>query len=91
MAEAVGRISLRERRALGLTLRNCARVASELKANGEWTDDRKTNAQNIVAQLVDEAPESFVDADRDWASFFEALVAFLEKLMPLIEIFMSFM
>ena len=82
--------NFRERRRLGITLRNMARVAYELKAADEWSEDRRTNAASIAAQLIDEKPTAFIKAgERDWASFLEAVISFIEAFMPLILIFME--
>ncbi len=81
---------LRERRALGLTVFGMARVARELKAEGAWPESRREQAAAIAARLVDENPEAGGAAgERDRASFLEALIAFIGKMMPLILIFMG--
>ena len=78
--------TVRERRKLGVTLRNAVRIARELKRDGE-----AVNADAIAMVMVEDNPAAFVQAgERDWESFFAALVKFLEAIMPIIQMFMAF-
>jgi hypothetical protein len=79
-----------QRRRLGVTFVNVARIVREMDAAGELDRDQPDGiALQVLARLQAENPEEFakVMADRDWASFFDALLAFLEKMIP---IFMQF-
>ena len=76
----------RERRKLGVTLRNAIKIARELKKDGE-----EVNAESIAMAMIEENPKAFERAgERDWSSFFEALIKFIEAIMPIIQMFMSF-
>ena len=80
-----------QRRRLGVTFVNVARVVREMDAAGELDRDQPDGiALQVMARLQSENPEEFakVMADRDWAAFFDALLAFLEKMLPLILTFM---
>jgi len=79
-------------RKLGLTARNGARILSELQSTGEISesDPRRTKAAAIAAVLAEENPEAYAAACKssdmgDWQDFFDALVTFIEKLIPLIQ------
>jgi len=81
----------RERRRLGLGILDCARVAKRLKEEGLWVGTKEAKANLVIAAIIDENPTAWVDADRDWSSFFAALMEFMMALMPIIEMFMAFM
>jgi len=84
---AVNRLGFFERRQLGLTLVNVGRVMKQLKEAGEITDgmDAATIAAAVANAMVAENPEGFkAAAGRDWQIFFEAVIAFLEKFIPLL-------
>ena len=75
----------KQRREMGLTFRNIRRVMAEMQAAGELQDkDRATIAVEVMGRLVDENPKAFQDAggieDWDW----DAILEFIEKLIPLI-------
>lgn len=82
----------RERRAMGITWRNIKRILAEKQAAGE-VDGRDSSvvAIEVFDQLVQDNPKVFMDAKavpgRDWSLFFEALLAFIAKLIPLILMF----
>lgn len=87
--EVQGRLGVIQRRKLGLTFENALRVAKKLHQEGTLvTDDAQTATAQVAAAMVAENPETFKAAasedGRDWEQFFNALVSFLEKLMPLI-------
>jgi len=85
--EAVGRIGVIERRKLGMTFANALRVARKLHAEGTLvTDDPETAAAQVAAAIVAENPVAFQSTvgERDWSEFFAQLIAFFEKMMPLI-------
>lgn len=88
-AEA-GRLTFRERRKLGLTFRNVLRTARQLNAAGELSSAEDVAAGQIAFAIAAESPKAYADPAVDW----DAILAFLEGLMPiilqLIEIFNSF-
>jgi hypothetical protein len=86
-----GGMSRRERRRLGVTFGKCLRAARELKKAGELSDDSETAAAQIAAKLAADKPGDFAKLSAvDW----DAIIAFIEKLIPLIlqliEIFSKF-
>lgn len=86
-AETASRLGIIERRKLGLTFANALRIARKLHAEGTLVDDdSETAAAQVAAAMVAENPQAFkaVAGERDWSAFFDQLIAFLEKLMPLI-------
>jgi len=81
------RIGFLQRRKLGLNFGNVLRVTREMNAAGELDIEHPdAMAAQVLQRIMDENPEAFQKAlaDRDWASFFEALLAFLEQILPLI-------
>lgn len=83
------RLGVLERRKLGLTFGNALRIARKLHREGSLvSDDSQSAAAQVAAAMVAENPELFrtaaADGERDWEEFFSALIAFLEKMMPLI-------
>ena len=91
-------MSIGEQRRLGITFRNVRRVTKELQREGVLTrGDRRGNAALVMARIIEENPQAYEecrasygdteDGDKDWSAFFEALIAFLEKLIPLFMMF----
>lgn len=81
------RLGLLERWRLGLTIRNVGDAAKKAVEEGRITPDMPNSvAAAVIAQdLVAANGEAyFAAAGRDWAAFFEQLLAFLEKILPLI-------
>ena len=83
------RLGVLERRKLGLTFGNALRIARKLHSEGSLiSDDAQTAAAQVAAAMVTENPELFktavADGQRNWEEFFNSLISFLEKLMPLI-------
>ncbi len=81
--------TLRERRAMGLTVRNVRKTLAEMQKAGELEGkDSTTLAVEVLDRLLAENPAAFQSAIQvagaDWPAFFEQLIAFLEKLIPLI-------
>ena len=88
--EAKREISFLQRRRMGATILNARRIAKRLKAEGVLAEDKTERAQQIAEALCIEAPaEAEVCAMEygTWEEFFNALVAFIEKLLPLILLF----
>lgn len=75
-------MTMRERRQRGLTLRNLVKVSRQLKESGELTSDmpRDEMAELILEAVVAEDPKAFAEVGLDW----DAIIAFIEKLLPLI-------
>ena len=77
---------------MGVTWKNIKRVLTEKQAAGE-VDGRDSSvvAMEVLSQLIEDNPKVFMDAKavagRDWSLFFEALLAFIAKLIPLILMF----
>jgi len=83
-----GGLTRRQRKKLGITFRNIRRVAKELKANGELSDNTALASAEVLEVLTNENPKGFKDeaAAIDW----DALLAFIEKLMAIIMKFFVF-
>lgn len=74
-ASKVERLSLRERRAMGLTISGIAQAARELKASGE-----PVTADAIREKLASKNPSAYAPQAMNW----ENILAFIERLLPLI-------
>ena len=75
-------LTIRERREMGLTVRNVSRVLQELDKAGEINEETTTEeaAVMVLSVLLADNPAAFQDPAIDW----EAILAFLERLIPLI-------
>lgn len=74
-------LTLRQRRAMGLTFRNIKTVLEKKQAAGEIEGkDASTLAVEVFDELVDANPQAFGDPGIDW----DRILEFLEKLIPLI-------
>ncbi len=80
------RLKWRERRAMGLTIKNVRRILKEMDAQGELEGkDSSVLAVEVLTQLVEEKPQAFQELRAgDWEDFFDMVLAWLEKLIPLI-------
>lgn len=79
------RLGLLQRRRLGLTIPALAPVVKKLRDEGQLTGEPSVDAVMVANFLVSQNQEEYkAAAGRDWQAFFEALIAFLEKLLPLI-------
>jgi hypothetical protein len=76
------RLSFRERRRLGITRGNVIRTALRMNRAGELdASDPDLIMNQVVAEIVSENPEAYKDVGAvDW----DAIFAFLEKLLPLL-------
>jgi hypothetical protein len=76
-------LSFKQRRDLGLDIKNLVAIAKELLADGEIDDSssRSDKAAAILARLHDKNPQAFSLGDIDW----DALLDFIERLIGLIE------
>ncbi len=73
--------TLRERRAMGLTLRNVRKTLAEMQKAGELEDkDSATIAVEVLDRLIGDNPAAFQNAAIDW----DRILEFLERLIPLI-------
>lgn len=91
MVEAKRELSWLQQRRLGATIWNARRIARKLKAEGVLAEDRRERAAQIAEVLCIEGPaEAEVCAVEygTWEDFFNAVVAFIEKIMPLIMLFL---
>ncbi len=74
-------LSRKQRRDMGLSIRNIRRVTAELHKTGELQDmTREEVSAAVLDQLMSESPAAFQDAAIDW----DNLLAFIERLIPLI-------
>jgi len=79
------RIGLLDRRRLGLTIPALIPVVKELQAAGALIGDPPADAAAAARYLFARNEQVYRDvAGRDWQAFFEALLNFLEKAIPLI-------
>lgn len=96
------RLGWLERRRLGLTLANAARIAADLRDQGliEKSTPRSLTATLILGRLQAENPEAWAPriaeaqqlkaaGDQNWDEFFQAAIRFLEALLPLIELLIA--
>lgn len=75
------RLGIRERRAMGLTFGNLLRIVRDMKADGQLAGkDDSLIAAEVLGRLVQDNAPAFRDPGIDW----DALIAFIEKLLPLI-------
>ena len=82
-------LSLRERRAMGLTLRNVRRTARELAAAGEITREmsRAEIAAIVADRIAGENPRAFDGlTEIEW----DAVLAFIERLLELLIKFLPY-
>lgn len=82
-------LTMRDRVKFGATIPNVRRVLEKLTSDGEIDDESSHSeiAAAVVARLEKENQKAFGEAakaDRDWASFLEAIASFVEKILPLI-------
>ncbi len=79
----------KQRRAMGVTFRNIRKILGEMQQAGELEGkDSATLAVEVLDRLVTDNPAEFQSAMQvagaDWPAFFDALIALIEKLIPLI-------
>jgi hypothetical protein len=94
VVEATKPLSAVHARRMGVTFLGLRRKAKELKREGILTDDmdKQQKAEILAAAMVADSQDEFeacrAEDGRDWESFFAALIAFIEKIMPLIMMFL---
>jgi len=87
-------LSAMQARRMGLGILPIRRTARELKEQDLLTDDMDNHqrAEVIALAMMSRDQKAFeavlAEDGRDWEAFFAAIVAFLEKLMPLIMLFL---
>ncbi len=89
--EGTIRLTFRERRKLGLNFRNIRKAVAELDAAGELDkDDPAGTSVQVMEKILNQNPPAVkaVVGERDWASFLDALLVFLEKLLSIWLMFM---
>ena len=81
-AQGSRRLSLRERRELGITWANVHAKAKELYKDGQISADmsRAEIAAMVFNEISADNPKAFADPTVDW----DAIIAFIEQLLPLI-------
>lgn len=76
-----GRLGLLERRRLGLTIGKVRPIVERLSSEGKIDKDNPSAAAALVMhELMEQDPQAWGQAEMDW----DAILAFLEKLIPLI-------
>ena len=76
-------LTWKQRREMGLTIRNIRRVMAEMQQKGELVGkSRDIVAAEVMERLVTENPKAFYDAGVDWD--WDAILAFIERMIPLI-------
>ena len=82
--EPLGRLTIRQRRAMGLTFVGTLRAARELARRGDITST--TDPKEMAAAIAEEIMLTNARAWSDHASSidWDAILAFIEKLIPLI-------
>jgi len=93
--EAIRPISDKHLRRLGANRWNGIKIARSLRRRGIINKDMTPTeiataiAVELAAQNAEEMDLCLAEDKRDWAAFFAALIAFFEKLMPIIMMFMG--
>ncbi len=77
----VGRMKIKKRRELGLTIRNIAKEVAKLKDAGELEDlsDAEISAL-VMNNLMEQNPKAYADPSLD----FDSILKFIEFLLPII-------
>lgn len=87
-------LSERHARRLGVNRFRCLRTARELRRQGliSRSDSAEEIATAVAAVIADEEADEMelcmAEDGRDWSAFFEALIKFIEAIMPFIMMFM---
>ena len=77
----MGIINFRKRRKLGLTIPKIAVTAKALKEAGELDGlSREEIAEAIADEIMGASPRAFAELGVDW----DSVLAFIEKLLPII-------
>ena len=71
----------RQRRKLGITIKNITRVTKELRAAGELEGLGEGEiAALVLDKIVEDNPKAFTDPGFDW----DSILVFIERILPLI-------
>lgn len=74
-------MTIGQRRKLGLTFRNVLRTTRALRNDGKLEGlAREEIAVVVLTSIVEQRPQAYADPMLDW----DALLAFIERLLPLI-------
>lgn len=75
-------LTLRQRREMGLTVRNVRATLAKMQADGEITEDMDSNSVAVMVadKLLSDNPSAFQDPSLDW----DAILEWLERLIPFI-------
>jgi len=75
-------LTFRQRRRMGVTPRNIAKATRQMLADGTITKDTPKDevAELVLERLVLDNPKAFADPTLDW----DAILSFIERLIPLI-------
>jgi hypothetical protein len=88
-------LSLRQRREMGFTRLAVIRATTRLARAGQLPSTRGLSGEDlaaareeikdaVAAEIMGDNVQAWASAGADWESFFAQLLAFLEKLMPII-------
>ena len=81
----------RQRRKLGVTLRNLVKITKELKASGELEGlDSGEMSARILQEIIQDNPTAFGDPGFDFDSILELIEKFLPLIMMIMEMFSKF-
>jgi len=84
------RLTWKERRALGVTIRNVRRVMKDLKTEGVLSPDSDIAAIQVLDRLTVENPQAFkAVGDIDWDRLLEFLERLIELLLKILPIFLG--
>jgi hypothetical protein len=87
----VGRLTIRQRRALGLTIPSVMAAARKLAKDGKITRgmDSRDICELIVEQIAVDNAQAWADNADVVAIDWDAILAFIERLIPLIQLLIS--
>jgi len=79
--EARRGLSFKQRRAMGITIKNIRLKLVEMKKDGRLDDVTQADvATMVLGELITDNPKAFSDPSIDW----DGIIAFIERLIPLI-------
>ncbi len=77
-------ISMKQRRAMGITFKNIRLKLKELKASGELAGlDRAEVSALVMSELVEDNPKAFADPTLDW----DKILSFIELILKILAMF----
>jgi len=83
------RLTIKQRRKLGLSVSNVRRVVLELRAQGMDTDNRGALSAAVLAQIMEENKAAYAELPPqfDWDAFLEFIERVIELVMKIIGLF----